>query len=92
MEVRIYLFISEGVCHGLVYWMDYQLDQTTRISTGLDDIVNKGQKLQWNRHFRQAVSFFSPHIAVTSSSSCEIELNVEFNVQTGSLILEAFKK
>lgn len=87
-------FTSEGVCHGLVYWMDYQLDSTTRISTGLDDIVTKGQKLKWNRHFKQAVSFCSPHIVVTSNmsnNSCGIELNVEFNVQTGGLIFKAIK-
>ncbi|XP_062501044.1 protein arginine N-methyltransferase 7-like [Corticium candelabrum] len=80
-------FISKGVCHGLVYWMEYQLDELTMISTGLEGTAAHGQTLTWNRHSKQAVSFFLPHIdtQMTSRQNTGLHVHTEFDVQTGSL-------
>eukprot|EP00057_Strongylocentrotus_purpuratus_P017614 XP_011672088.1 PREDICTED: protein arginine N-methyltransferase 7 [Strongylocentrotus purpuratus] len=78
-------FSSRGTCHGIALWMEYDLDETTTISTGLqEDITGSGDgRLVWDMHSKQGVHFIKSNPEVKEDESLNFE--VTFNPSSGNL-------
>ena len=81
-----------GVCHGVVLWMEYALDSTRVISTGLQPPV-PNQKLPnskplWSPHHKQGVFLFKRPVEIRKQSC--LDYDVTFVPQTGDIKMKYF--
>ncbi|XP_063970018.1 protein arginine N-methyltransferase 7-like isoform X1 [Lytechinus pictus] len=80
-------FCRDGTCHGIALWMEYGLDDTTTISTGLQETVEgsgeTSSRLVWDMHSKQGVHFLKANPEVKEDESLNFE--VTFNTLSGNL-------
>ncbi|XP_038070296.1 protein arginine N-methyltransferase 7-like [Patiria miniata] len=77
--------LGQGTCHGVALWMEYQLDQDTWVSTGLQRPVPPTpiRDLAWDRHSKQGVYFIKTNPRVAPGS--RMQFDVSFNPSHGSV-------
>ncbi|XP_068116847.1 protein arginine N-methyltransferase 7 [Hyperolius riggenbachi] len=60
--------VRSGMCHGVVLWMEYQLTEDMRVSTGLLGVSEEEGDCQWYPHSKQGVFFLSSVTELEPSS------------------------
>ncbi|XP_077982657.1 protein arginine N-methyltransferase 7-like [Glandiceps talaboti] len=78
---------SSGVCHGVVIWMEFELDDNTTVSTGLlQQPVNFTDKLSWDTYTQQAVYFLPNNLTIDiNSKQTKLDYTVTFDTKTGDM-------
>ncbi|XP_014662743.1 PREDICTED: protein arginine N-methyltransferase 7-like [Priapulus caudatus] len=69
-------FLVDGCCNGVALWMEYQLDDSTSISTGLTQPPTAGNLCVWDRYSQQAVHLLP--IPQQVSKSSRVNVKAEF--------------
>lgn len=70
----------DGICHGVVLWMEYDLDANTTLSTGL---VKTGcSDEEWNMHYKQGVFFLRKPLCAMDETKPIIQYEISFIPQT----------
>lgn len=72
---------SPGICHGVVMWVDWDLDGNPKhsITTGPVEMVNVGERVKWDMHTRQGVYFLQDFLPVDlQADNCVISYSVKF--------------
>ena len=65
----------KSICHGVVLWMEYDLDHTRTISTGLlEPREGDSPDTQWSMHHKQAVFLFKRPAHIVADSLLNYEL------------------
>ena len=76
---------EHSTCHGVVLWMQYDLDDSHTVSTGLTS-SNSELDLnspQWSMHHKQAVFLFKRPVELISN--CKLFYNITFVPSTGDV-------
>lgn len=84
-------FCSSGTCNGVAVWMDYSLDNSRTISTGLMSPPVEGKELRWYPFSKQGVHFFKqPEIVDLTDEQRRWKLRhkVTFRPKTGEIELQ----
>ncbi|KAK2140166.1 hypothetical protein LSH36_1457g00024 [Paralvinella palmiformis] len=78
---------TSGTCNGVAVWMDFHLDNTNTIATGLVKPPMIGQNLQWDIHTKQAVHLFKKPIRIEEgeSQNWRLKHRVVFKPKSGEL-------
>ncbi|XP_071503684.1 protein arginine N-methyltransferase 7-like [Diadema antillarum] len=79
-------FRSSGTCHGVALWMEYQLDETTVISSGLQNqLEGQGGEMIWDMHSKQGVHFIKTNPRVEAENRDCLDFEVTFNPSSGNV-------
>lgn len=84
-------FFSSGTCNGVAVWMDYSLDNSRTISTGLMSPPVEGEELRWYPFSKQGVHFFKqPEVVDITNEQRHWKLRhkVTFRPKTGEIELQ----
>ena len=69
---------SSGRVTGVAVWMDYHLDTTTTITSGLLSPPQAGHTLSWDPHTRQGVHLFPRPRAISQEGDAKWKLHYKF--------------
>jgi len=58
---------SGGTCNGVAMWMECRLNSNHVVTSGLLSAPSPGERLDWDRHSRQAVHLLSTPVIVEPS-------------------------
>lgn len=56
----------EGICHGVVLWLDIHFDESNTVSCGPQLPIQVGKPIMWDMYSRQGVYFMEQKTTVTS--------------------------
>ncbi|ELT87312.1 hypothetical protein CAPTEDRAFT_168548 [Capitella teleta] len=78
-------FSNDGKLRGVAVWMDYHLDPTTSISTGLLEAPQSKRPLSWDRHSRQGVHLFPRPKSVAADGKNKLHYKFTFKPKSGDM-------
>lgn len=73
---------SNGICNGIVLWVNWLLSADDCISTGPVDNVTVGKNVSWDMYSKQGVYFIKTKTEVSPSNLLSYSIN--FHVVNGS--------
>lgn len=76
-----------GNVNGVALWMDWQLDENTKISGGPTGPVTLSQNVQWDVHSKQAVYFIKKPACLSGSSEKVLNYQISLVPETYELKL-----
>jgi len=82
---------SGGACNGVAMWMECRLNASHVITSGLLSAPAAGQRLQWDRHSRQAVHLLSMPVVVEANEHGQrwtLRHRTVFKPQSGDVDLQ----
>lgn len=78
-------FLRSGLCHGVVMWMEYHLNEDITVSAGLVGPISEQGKCEWSPHQKQAVFFFSSPHDTEADTGTELSYTFTFEPSAGDL-------
>ncbi|TRY61040.1 hypothetical protein TCAL_05739 [Tigriopus californicus] len=75
-------------CNGMALWMEWHLDDETTISNGPKEPVEVGDKVNWDMHSHQGVSFLPQHQRGRLTVNSMVQCTVTFNPKEGDLAFQ----